>query len=643
MLRAVLMLAALLAATPAIAQTPDPVALANAYGGREAAFGVRLSPDGDHLLYMAPDGDTGTAVVVTDITAGINKAVLKSDGKFFDVQRCEWKSDARIICRVAAIRFTEKAEINAVRLMRTLSIAADGTGSVELGALGGYCQSSLSTGLVFDMLVDDPQHIIMDMCEYKRVDIVNNSQQPYGDATEQKFSTASDGRGRLRYRAYGDLDPNGYLRDMVIHQIRSKTTNRWESIGSSRLTGLPQFDFLGFEDSGDTVLVTKPVDGRQALFRMPATGEITSELVFAHPQVDVDGVLRIGKYNRPVAAIYTLDSRHYFYFDDSLDKRSKALTKVLPGNPPVAILDESWDGRYNLVLVGGEHDGGAYYRYDTQTRQLGLLLKVRPGLDSRPAAAETRVDYPAGDGAMVPAYLTLPPGKPGRGLPAIIMPHGGPAARDALGFDWLAQYYAQLGYVVLKPNYRGSSGYGAAWFQGNAFKGWRTAMADINAGARWLVAQGIADPAQLHIIGWSYGGYAALQANVVDPGLYRSVVAIAPVTDLKLLIKDKVYYSDYSLSRAEYAQGQDAIDGSPARNAGRIKAPVLIFQGTKDLNVDQEHARVMDAALAKAGVSHRLIVYPDLDHQLESASARADLLAKSAAWLAAAPQRSPPH
>jgi dipeptidyl aminopeptidase/acylaminoacyl peptidase len=291
------------------------------------------------------------------------------------------------------------------------------------------------------------------------------------------------------------------------------------------------------------------------------------------------------------------------------------------------------------VFAGGEHDGGAYYRYDSQSRQLGLLVKVRPDLERYAAAPESRVDYPAADGINVPAYLTMPPGKPGRGLPAIVMPHGGPAARDQLGFDFLAQYFAQLGYVVLKPNYRGSTGYGAAWYRDNAFRSWRTAMNDINAGARWLVAQGIADPARLFIVGWSYGGYAALQANVVDPDLYRAVIAIAPVTDLKLLIKDQTYYASYSQRLAEFAQGKDADAGSPARNADRIKVPVLMFQGDKDLNVDQEHAKVMDAALAKAGRLHQLIIYPNLDHQIDDSKARADMLFKSAEWLARAGAR----
>ncbi len=625
LLRCAVLLAAGCSVAAAGADIPT---LAAAYGARPAAWGVRLSPDGGHVLYMAPTGTSGNTVIVADVATGETRSILTSDGALFDLRACDWKSDVRIICTVAAIRFAEKAQKHAVGIQRTLSLAADGSSRIELGYLEG---APRSTGGIVDMLPDDPQHILMGYC---RFDIETNRRSDCALPPGRTFDYATDGRGKVRYRTVADYDPNGYLRSTVSHQIQPKGENSWTTIGFSKLTGIPEFAFLGFDEAADNVLVAKPVDGRQALYRMPATNAKTSELLFAHPQVDIDGVLRIGKFNRPVAAAYTLDSTHYHYFDSVLDKRSEALSKALPGAPPVAILDESWDGRYNLVLAGGEHDGGTYYRFDTKTRQLGQLVKVRPDLEAYTAATETRVDYPGDDGVKIPAYLTMPPGRPRRGLPAIVMPHGGPAARDQLGFDYLAQYFAQLGYVVLKPNFRGSTGYGAAWYQDNGFRSWRTAIADINAGARWLVAQGIADPARLAILGWSYGGYAALQANVAQPDLYRAVVAIAPVTDLKLLIKDQSYYSSYTQSLEEFAQGQDADEGSPSRHADRIKAPVLIFQGTKDLNVDQEHAKRMDAALTKAGKTHQLVLYPDLDHQLDDSKARADMLAKSAEWLA---------
>ena len=100
-----------------------------------------------------------------------------------------------------------------------------------------------------------------------------------------------------------------------------------------------------------------------------------------------------------------------------------------------------------------------------------------------------------------------------KGLPAIVMPHGGPEARDDWGFDWMVQYYAQAGYAVLQPNFRGSAGYGADWFMQNGYKNWKTAIGDVNDAGHWMVANG-ADAKRLAIVGWSYGGYAALQSNV---------------------------------------------------------------------------------------------------------------------------------
>src|SRR3546814_3214520 len=143
--------------------------------------------------------------------------------------------------------------------------------------------------------------------------------------------------------------------------------------------------------------------------------------------------------------------------------------------------------------------------------------------------------YPAADGVSIPAYLTLPPGKEAKNLPAIVLPHGGPAARDEWGFDWLSQYLASLGYAVLQPNYRGSAGYGADWLAKNGFQSWRTSVGDVTAGGKWLASQGIADPDRLATLGWSYGGYAALQSSVVAPDLFKAVVALAPFPAMGLL------------------------------------------------------------------------------------------------------------
>jgi dipeptidyl aminopeptidase/acylaminoacyl peptidase len=234
-------------------------------------------------------------------------------------------------------------------------------------------------------------------------------------------------------------------------------------------------------------------------------------------------------------------------------------------------------------------------------------------------------------------YLTLPPGKEaGKKLPAIVMPHGGPSVRDQWGFDWLPQYFAAQGYAVLQPNFRGSAGYGDAWFHQNGFKSWQIAIGEILDAGRWLVAQGIADPDRLAVVGWSYGGYAALQSVVVDPSLFRAAVAVAPVTDLPALTEEYRRTSGYFQIRDFIGEGPHVHEGSPAENAGRIKVPVLLFHGSEDINVRIYQSQMMDRALAAAGVKHELVTFEGLDHQLDDSATRAELLRRSDAFLRAA-------
>ena len=207
-----------------------------------------------------------------------------------------------------------------------------------------------------------------------------------------------------------------------------------------------------------------------------------------------------------------------------------------------------------------------------------------------------------------------------------------PATRwDSIGWR---NFFAMRGYAVLQPNFRGSAGYGDAWFEKNGFRSWRTAIGDINAGAHWLVRQGIADPARVAIFGWSYGGYAALQANVAEPQLYKAAVAVAPVTDLALFVQEAEHFSNYRLVKGFVGDGPHIAEGSPARNAARITVPVLIFHGNQDLNVDIAQSRRMVSMLKAGGHAPELIVYPGLDHQLADSAARTDMLRRSAKFLA---------
>jgi len=189
--------------------------------------------------------------------------------------------------------------------------------------------------------------------------------------------------------------------------------------------------------------------------------------------------------------------------------------------------------------------------------------------------------------------------------------------------------------VVLQPNFRGSSGYGDSWFVKNGFKNWKQAVGDVCDGGRWLVAQGIADPAHLGIVGWSYGGYAALQSGVLSPGLFKAVVAIAPVTDFAMKRDEARVYSDYDLAFDFIGSGPHIAEGSPLRHVEAFVSPVLMFHGDMDVNVSIAESRAMDEALRKAGKPSQLVEYAKLDHHLADGATRADMLRRSDAFLRA--------
>jgi dipeptidyl aminopeptidase/acylaminoacyl peptidase len=646
-------LSLLSAAAPAAAAAPaDPAA---AFGAREGVLDVALSPSGRRVAFIAPGPGRSSLLFTVDVGSEAEPFMaLSADGKPERLSSCGWVSEQRLICTVYMV-MDKIVPGQAMYATRLVAVDADGK-NVKLVSRRSRADDlyvAQSGGEVIDWQPGNEGSILMgrqyvpegkigthveDKREgygVDRVDTANLQSKVVEPAKANASDYISDGRGNIRIMAVTDISgATGYNSGKLVHYYRTKASRDWKTLGTYDYNSNAGFYPVAVDPDLDVAYGFKQGDGgRRALYSVALDGSRKETLVFAHPRVDVDSTVRIGRGNRVVGATYALEKREAVYFDPSLGALGKSLSKALPGLPLIRFVDSSADESKLLLWAGSDTDAGRYYLYDKAAKQLGELMISRPPLEGVKLATVKPVKYKAADGTEVPAYLTLPPGGAGKNLPALVMPHGGPSSRDEWGFDWLAQFFANRGYAVLQPNYRGSSGYGDSWYRKNGFQSWRTAIGDVNDAGRWLVSEGIADPGKLAIVGWSYGGYAALQSAVVDPGLFKAIVAVAPVTDLGTLVRDSAAFTNYRVVRSFVGNGPHIREGSPAQNAGKIKAPVLLFHGDLDLNVGINQSRMMQDRLKGAGGKSELIVYAGLDHQLEDSLARTDMLRRSDSFL----------
>jgi dipeptidyl aminopeptidase/acylaminoacyl peptidase len=299
--------------------------------------------------------------------------------------------------------------------------------------------------------------------------------------------------------------------------------------------------------------------------------------------------------------------------------------------------DASDDFKHLIVTTEGDGDPLVWWSVDI-AKGAADVLGTSYAVPSDQVGAFRLVPFKAADGLSMEGVLTLPPGRAPKALPAIILPHGGPASYDKPGFDWIAQAFASRGYAVFQPNFRGSTGYGAQFeLAGNGEWG-RKMQTDLSDGLAELVRQGIVDPARVCILGASYGGYAALAGVTVQQGIYRCAVAVAGISDLSRMVASDMFESgdDPLLRRALKAMvgsGRDLKAVSPIRYADAVKVPVMLIHGKDDTVVDPEQSAIMANALRRAGKQVDYVVLDKEDHWLSHSETRRAMLEAAVAFV----------
>jgi len=336
------------------------------------------------------------------------------------------------------------------------------------------------------------------------------------------------------------------------------------------------------------------------------------ELIFSDPNYDVEGELIYSNITNDVVGVFhgEADGAKVF-FDTKYKAFQRAIDKAIP-NAYNHVVDFSANEKKYILFSTGPLEPGAFSYGDRESKSLNFLLDQYPMLHQQELSGKEKIVYQARDKTNIEAYLTLPHGGIKKNNPAIIVPHGGPMARDYGGFDWFTEFFASRGYVVLQPNFRGSSGYGFD-FALQSIGDWGGAMQDdLGDAANWLVANYTVNKKSVCIVGSSYGGYAAMMGAVKQQDIFKCAGSFAGISDLDLLLTKARKFTNYDVVKEQIGSNAAYLKNrSPLNYAAKIDIPIMLIHGENDLIVHVDQSRKMFDALQK---NNKLVEYIELEN-----------------------------
>ncbi|WP_122466900.1 alpha/beta hydrolase family protein [Brevundimonas lutea] len=628
--------------------------------------GAVVSPSGKYVAFLSWDGEENL-IMVYDVETKVSTPIYR--GRFREAfggswpEWVAWKTDDRILMGLSLFEVGRRRNDPDGRITTfrggqgVISVRRDGTDRITVRAPRSRPGDP---GMVLDTLPREPDEILMTFDDGGGVLSVARANVRTGESREvlqgerRVLSYHTDARGEVVARTR----LRGLIGRILVAEGRDPVSGDWVELFRVRkdeLRDFPDYDILGATSRQGELYVS----ARGEASDDPTAGvhifdfrtRLLGPAIWRHAEYDVADVV-LSEDGAFQAGCYWADAFECDFRDPEDAAVFRGLKRFFGGERSLSVASQSDDGRIWLLAVSGPRNPGDYFLYDSEARNVEPLGPMFRGLREERLAPTRRLDYAAGDGQRLHGYLTghAPgPGQPPR--PLIVLPHGGPEVRDTLSYDVFAQILATRGYQVLQPDFRGSSGRGRAWAEAGYREYGGVMQTDVYAGLDHMVAEGLADPARVCIMGASYGGYVAAWAAADQPDRFRCAVSIAGLSDLEEALRWERRQFGAGSDRYEYwvkSMGDPRLDearlkaASPIHQVASWRTPVLLIHGEEDNIVSVEQSRALNRALVRAAKPVRYLEIEDAGHSGWSEEAWTLILAELDSFLGRHLPASPP-
>ncbi|WP_299942281.1 prolyl oligopeptidase family serine peptidase [uncultured Microbulbifer sp.] len=585
---------------------------------------VKISPTGTHLAIRKQDNGERIIAIMSmkplAITGGIRFKGKEEAGNFY------WANDERVVIEVLSRKAGLEAPIFYGSLYAINNDGAQGkyifgylTGrkKKQLGARIKKAKPTLAHAVIIDPLPEKKNKILVSTRpwannwenpgEVLEIDIYSGVKKRITGLPIANGRAYTDGNGNLLFARGTNKEalPQLYKKEKNgWSKVKDNTLNRSKPVGIDRETGEV---YLEINRKGKT----------EQLVKMQISGaEYTP--VFEDDISDISGIIYHPVSNKPLGVHLNPDYPKEYFFDegDGFAAYFRGLKKAFEGHD-IQFTSFTSDGDLGVLKVSGDRLPGDYFLANMTTKKVDFLASSSEWLDPKQLNPMQADAFITEDGFRIGTYLTFPSGHKHK-LPMVVVPHGGPHARDYWGYDQKAQILSQNGYLVLQVNFRGSTGYGDHFYDAGRLEWGGKIQRDIFDAVNWAVEKGYADPERICIFGGSFGGYSALMNPIRYPDLYQCAIGHVGVYDLEMMYKKgDIKRRDRGLAYLKRELSKDKHflkENSPLHNTSKLNLPLMIVHGEQDERVPVEHAELLLKQLKKEHKPVKSLIISNAGH-----------------------------